>query len=183
MKDHYFLAAPVPQEVGYYLIQEAERIGRHSFYRKWTKNLRDYHITLFFFGPLTPERLVTVCGIAEKVTKPLKPFQISISGVGGFGDQNHPRVVFAGFLPCPELGKIQNELNGVLGDCGFTADRRPYHPHITLAKGWLSGEPFADTEETWNHGVGWTIDRISLFAVRQGNPRYRPVRTFLFGDS
>ncbi|TGA99220.1 RNA 2',3'-cyclic phosphodiesterase [Sporolactobacillus shoreae] len=184
MKNHYFLAIPVAEEIGEYLQRETIRLKESCSYRQWT-DMHDYHITLFFFGPLPEEELEKVVGISTKISDSHTAFDVSISGIEGFGDKRHPRVVFAALAACPELVKIQSELKEALAGHGFIPDNRPYHSHITLAKGWLSGQAFdRRLEKLCSQSIGWKIDRIVLYAVMPGQiPHYNSIKIFSLGKS
>ena len=64
-----------------------------------------------------------------RVTDRHGTFPISGSGVGSFGK----KVLFINVEPSPNLLAFQSDLAESLAGFGVPQERRPYHPHITLA--------------------------------------------------
>ena len=57
------------------------------------------------------------------------PFLIRGEGLGNFGR----RVLFVNVELSPELRSFQQDLAEILAEHGIPREKRPYHPHITLA--------------------------------------------------
>lgn len=179
MSRHYFLAVPVPEQICLYLKQTADILKKNWMYRKWTDQ-GDYHITLHFFGSLDRQQAEAVCEITGKTAARHRAFQLTLSGPGGFGSNQHPRVMFCGTEPSASLINLQNDLMGQLTEYGFMAEKRSFHPHVTLAKGWLSGElPAGQPDVFAAAGQSWTADRIVLYSIFPGQiPKYYPEGIF-----
>ncbi len=52
----------------------------------------------------------------------------------GLGLFDHAGILFAGVKVSPELLLLQKRVTQATEPCGFAAEARPYHPHITLAR-------------------------------------------------
>jgi 2'-5' RNA ligase len=98
---------------------------------RWS-NRAQLHLTLFFIGET--ERVQDVKTALETVKAP--PFTLTLAGVGRFpkGDHQPPAVLWAGVENPPALRVLHEQVSGVLTDLGYEADRRPFNPHITLAR-------------------------------------------------
>ncbi|MDD9149482.1 RNA 2',3'-cyclic phosphodiesterase [Sporolactobacillus sp. CQH2019] len=182
MPEHYFLAIPVPDTIGRLLAADADRLRRTCTYRYWTDS-RDCHITLFFFGALASEKLGPISHSMELLARETAPLCLTLSDMTGFGDQRHPRVIYADLEPSAELFRLRARAADRLSRQGLSLERRPFKPHITVAKKWSSGTAAAITagDSPWR-GLSWKADGMILYTVRPGRlPRYLPLKHFLFG--
>lgn len=90
------------------------------------------HLTLFFIGET--ERLDAVKDALAGVQA--GRFEMALSGVGRFppAERRPPRVLWAGVDAPPALRQLQAQVTEALVGSGFSADDRPFSPHITLAR-------------------------------------------------
>lgn len=179
MGRYYFLAVPVPETICRSLGQEADLLKKRWTYRKWT-GYGDYHITLHFFGSLGPQQLERVQVLSAEIAAKHRAFHLTLSGPDSFGSERHPRVIFFGTGASDPLTHLHGDLTCSLNESGFRTEKRPYHPHITLAKNWLSGESGA-----WRSTVcaaaeqSWIVDKIVLYSIWPGQvPEYHPEGVF-----
>ncbi|RYM02118.1 RNA 2',3'-cyclic phosphodiesterase [Sporolactobacillus sp. THM7-7] len=181
VSDHYFLAFPVPQNIGQKLKKEADRIQSACVYRYWT-DPGDYHVTYFFFGQTLSGQLQAVDAIMTDLAKETRPFVVTLSKISWFGKKDRPRVVYAGFFESGALDDLRRIGGRLLMERGFSIEKRPYHPHITLAKKWVSGNPFTNGAfHSDLSDLSWEMDRIVLYRVHPYEvPRYIPVKIFRF---
>jgi RNA 2',3'-cyclic 3'-phosphodiesterase len=99
------------------------------------------HLTLAFLGELDDEQLGEAFHAVEAAAQKATPFEYRIKGLGIFGSQQQPRVIWIGVEDLPS-GKIQGSplhythrlLSKELGSRGFALDKRPFSPHLTLAR-------------------------------------------------
>ena len=90
------------------------------------------HLTIRFIGEVDGNRALDVASFLQTVSIP--KFDLTISGIGLFGDKKRPKVIWAGVQPCAELMRLNQKLEIGLQRMGFAPDSRKYHPHVTLAK-------------------------------------------------
>ena len=83
------------------------------------------HLTLAFLGETSRVREAEAA--MEEVALP--PFSFQVEGQGRFGD-----LYWAGVRRCAPLWELQGELARRLRDHGFSLERRPFRPHLTLAR-------------------------------------------------
>ena len=102
---------------------------------------RGIHLTLAFLGELDDERLVEAYHAAEEAAQKAIPFEYRVKGLGTFGPQQQPRVIWIGVEDLPS-GKIQGSplhythrmLSKALELRGFELEKRSFSPHLTLAR-------------------------------------------------
>ncbi|MGA7828902.1 MAG: RNA 2',3'-cyclic phosphodiesterase [Geobacteraceae bacterium] len=90
------------------------------------------HLTLRFIGDVDDdliESIVTgLSGIAAA------PFFLVLKGVGCFPSKREPRVLWVGIGSSDALFALQADIEKVLVLNGSVPDRRPFFPHITIAR-------------------------------------------------
>ncbi len=99
------------------------------------------HLTLAFLGYLTDEQLETAIDAARLAAQQAVPFEYRLKGLGIFGSSSQPRVIWMGIEDLPS-GQIQGsplqQLHRVLAKelelRGFEIEKRPFSPHLTLAR-------------------------------------------------
>src|SRR3984957_11099591 len=91
-----------------------------------------WHITLQFLGN-TPQ-YDCIVGRLRELRSP--SVSIQLEGLGFFESAG---VFFAGVSLTPELKALQQSVTAATSLCGFIPETRPYHPHITLARGKRKG--------------------------------------------
>jgi RNA 2',3'-cyclic 3'-phosphodiesterase len=88
-----------------------------------------WHLTLQFLGPSSPEQL-------ECLKKSLAELHSSLVRVelGELGSFERAGILFVDVAVTPELTALQQRVITATARCGFIAEARPFHPHITLAR-------------------------------------------------
>lgn len=93
------------------------------------------HLTLRFLGDV-PDGTPEVLGlILDDVAARFGPFDLRCEGLGTFGSPRRPSVLWAGCVGADgRLERLQEAVEQAVVESGFPAERRRYHPHITLAR-------------------------------------------------
>jgi RNA 2',3'-cyclic 3'-phosphodiesterase len=104
-----------------------------------------WHITLQFLGNSVPEQLECLKTRLREVR--WAPFAVEM-GEPGFFDR--AGVFFADVNVTPGLGELQRRVVTATNQCGFVAETRLYHPHITLAR--AAGNREAGSERAREQG-------------------------------
>ena len=95
---------------------------------RWTEP-DSWHITLQFLGNTTPEQCA--CLMAQLGDVRSAPPLVELGKLGCF----HPAsVFFVDVAVTPGLAALAERVMAATGRCGFAAETRPFHPHITLAR-------------------------------------------------
>ena len=114
------------------------------------------HITLAFLGPLTEADLATVVGVPPLASP---PFTIRLDRLGYW---SRSRVLWLGASRVPaELVQLERSLWDALVAVGFERERRPYSPHVTLAR--KAGPVSMDVNP-----VDWPVSGFALVESRPG---------------
>jgi len=101
---------------------------------KWT-NPDGWHITLKFIG--WTKREPEIREALKRVSA--SPFEISFKGVGFFVPKQ-PRIFYLDVHAPTTLAELAREIDWAMVPFGVEAEKRPYSPHLTLARSG-SGNP------------------------------------------
>jgi 2'-5' RNA ligase len=88
-----------------------------------------WHVTLQFLGAASREQYD--CVVARLAALGAEPVPVQLEGSGFF---DRAGVFYVGVKVSPELEALQKAVVAATSGCGFEAEDRPYHPHITLAR-------------------------------------------------
>jgi len=88
------------------------------------------HVTLRFFGQVTEP-------VADDLDMALaalgaEPFDLTLQGVGAFGDGERVRTVWAGVAENPALSRLAKACERAARGAGLKPETRNYAPHVTL---------------------------------------------------
>jgi RNA 2',3'-cyclic 3'-phosphodiesterase len=97
-------------------------------------DMDNYHLTLKFLGDVRPSQVAPIEAAMEKVASATPAFGTDFGGYGAFPTIRRPRVIWLAIDATPELRCLKQDLEWALGDCGFEAETRAFHPHITLGR-------------------------------------------------
>jgi len=101
---------------------------------KWT-DPANFHLTLQFLGSISREQLSSVVQVVDRSGKQAAGMELDIQGLGLFGPQHRPRVVWAGVRETRGLlQSLASHLRGEFAKLGWAREERPFHPHITLGR-------------------------------------------------
>ena len=104
-----------------------------GFSARWVP-AANLHITLWFIGEVAEPRALE---LAERLRAPFDqaPFQLGLRGCGAFPSSGAPRVLWIATTDGTDaMRTLYHRLEGRLGPLGFEAERRPYSPHLTIAR-------------------------------------------------
>jgi 2'-5' RNA ligase len=134
----------------------------------------DRHITLVFLGDTAPEQ--RTCAERAAAGVRARRFELSIDRVGYWP---RPRILWAGCSHTPgALLELVQGLQQALVGCGFRPERRPYAPHITLAR-----KAHKPTEITLDKPLTWPVRSFVLMGsdLDAPPPRYRVLARWPLG--
>jgi 2'-5' RNA ligase len=95
---------------------------------RWTTS-ESWHITLQFLGETTPEPYECLAARLGEVRG--APVTVQLGELGFF---DRAGVFFLDVVVAPELIALEQHVVTATSKCGFVAETRPFHPHITLAR-------------------------------------------------
>jgi RNA 2',3'-cyclic 3'-phosphodiesterase len=131
-----FYAIDLPEPVRQRLAEHTRRLREAvpEAQASWTRP-ENVHLTLKFLGEIPTSRAERLSLAASLATEGLEPFKISIEQAGVFPEHGPPRVLWIGLRDQQgKLGRLQARLDDECAEAGFPKEKRPFHPHLTLAR-------------------------------------------------
>ena len=100
---------------------------------KWVRP-EAMHLTLKFLGEIRDQELMDICNVVRDVAARHQAFDFAVKEVGHFGDRS-ARVLWVGAgLDCPELRRLQEDLETALATAGWPKEGRKFSGHLTLCR-------------------------------------------------
>ena len=101
---------------------------------------QNLHFTLRFLGMTKPNELSDIqAAVARVATNTGHDFQISLSGISSFRSRNGACILWIGVQDGAEtLSEIAQKLNLEFKQLGFAPEPKPFHAHLTIARGSIS---------------------------------------------
>jgi len=123
------------------------------------------HLTLAFIGQVDADR---GSAIEHALTPeiPLPPFEMSLEGLGVFPRSGPPRVLWIGVARgAAQATELQRMVAERLEPLGVELDRRPFSPHLTLAR-WRTSRA-SDARSIRSEQIGlvtrFSVDGVTLY--------------------
>jgi 2'-5' RNA ligase len=134
MEIRSFLAFELPADIRE-IVSDVSRVAR-SFPLdvRWVK-VDNIHLTVVFMGGVPSDQLKGVGDRVREVCLNWAPFDVSINGLGLFGNSRRPRVVWIGLKGnVSRLSGFRDALQSCLIPFGIKQEKRPFRPHLTLGR-------------------------------------------------
>jgi len=133
------------------------------------------HLTLAFIGDVAATRVSILQEIGAVAAHDAAPFTLALDRIGGFRDAG---IAWLGAAATPlALGELARRTNAALAAAGFRSERRPFHPHITLARRCVRPPGAAAIAP-----VAWRVEGMTLVAsmLRHEGSCYRELAAWPF---
>jgi len=130
-----FIAIELPDELKLGLVQLQARLK--SGKQPWVKWVDPYgiHLTLKFLGDIDVDKIGTITKATEAAVQGIPPFHLEVKSLGAFPNLRRVQVVWVGVGgEVDKLSQLQQRIESNLTPLGFTAEARPFTPHLTLAR-------------------------------------------------
>lgn len=134
-----FVGIPLPASVIDELSEITRPLRSHFTGFRWTTP-DSWHITLQFLGNTNQETCDCVVSRLRALQSRAVPVRLE-----GFDCFARTGAFFAGVAVSPQLESLQQRVTAANRNCGFEPERRPYHPHLTLAR----SKREVNIEELW----------------------------------
>ncbi|MFN3815428.1 RNA 2',3'-cyclic phosphodiesterase [Brevundimonas sp.] len=121
-----FAAVPIPFDIA----EALQRRQRGLPGARW-RPIDALHITLAFYGEVVETRADDLA--AELTRARVDPFELTLEGVGAFGDGHRNRAVWAGVAASGPLNILAGRCRAAGQRAGVIMESRDYRPHVTLA--------------------------------------------------
>ncbi|GGA47664.1 RNA 2',3'-cyclic phosphodiesterase [Paenibacillus physcomitrellae] len=181
-----FVAVPLPDRIKQQLAAWCENQQSKLLFKKWVYH-EDFHITVQFLGDIHPAKVPEIQHALSTAAAGIAPFRVKLAGTGIFGRPVQPRVLWAAVKEGREgLDRLHAAVTANLAPLGFIPEERPYSPHVTLARQFLSGQQEAEAgfqAEEAEFG-SWEAASVVLYRTRMGRqPMYEVVAEAAFGGN
>jgi len=127
-----FIAVDIGPEVRAALREMTSELTHTGADARWVRP-EGMHATLKFLGGVEATRLQAVRNAVESAVCNCGTMKMSVRGLGAFPSVRRPRVLWAG-LQCDGLAELAQGVDMALTPLGFVPEKRPFHPHVTLAR-------------------------------------------------
>jgi 2'-5' RNA ligase len=157
-----FVGLPLASEVLKELSEAVARLKTPHDGLRWTAP-ETWHITLQFLGNTDQKHFD--CALARLAEIHAGHVYVQLGELGFF---ERAGVFFVDVFPSAYLVGLAGKVTAATGKCGFVAESRAYHPHITLAraKGEGRGRPLKALEDRVPQGqrfAGFTATEFLLY--------------------
>lgn len=164
-----FIAVPLPGSA-------AARVGgllgdlrERGWPVRWVRD-GGLHLTLKFFGEVTPDRVEAIQEALARAARDTSPIQLALGNGGAFPTLGRARVLRLEVQADPQLELLQDRLERAFEDIGYPPEGRPFLPHITLGRvreGERLSRESALALEQIQLDFAFLADRVVLFESRQ----------------
>lgn len=94
-----------------------------------------YHVTLKFLGSTRPDAVDAVIDALARACAGAAKHTFKISRLGAFPSLSKASVLWAGVdEPSGALARLATAVEDAMTGVGYPAEKRPFHPHVTLAR-------------------------------------------------
>lgn len=127
-----FVAMDVPEQTRLDLGALIAKLRTTYHGARWSRT-EGMHITLKFIGKVGEEKFPHI-ERALAAVRSNSPVHLLFHGTGFFPTDRHPRVFWAGIEASPNLAVLAAEMESRLEPLGIPREKRPFRPHLTLAR-------------------------------------------------
>ncbi len=160
-----FIAVNPPLEI----LRKVERIA-HYFRSQtpdealnWSR-IDNYHLTLKFLGETPEEKLPRIESILAAAASAQPAFELKIEGLHLHPNARRPRAVLLGVPDGRALAALHQQLDTDLQSVGVPGDKRPFTPHLTIARIRRRTEP-AEAAEIGKVLSQFKVDSLGPFKI------------------
>lgn len=122
-----FIGIPCPESSQVRPVLDELRVSQNAGLR--VAPPENLHITLKFLGPTPVEQIRDICAAMDQAFSGIPAFTVGLAAAGHFKD-----ALWLGVAEHPVLSDMVARCNFVLAQLGFERDRRPFRPHVTVAR-------------------------------------------------
>ena len=127
-----FVALQIPPTVRKNLAEFLATLRAISSQPRWVR-AENLHVTLKFVGEMQAEKLGDIRAGLSAVHSD-QAAALDFRGVGFFPDGRRPRVFWAGIEASTNLAGLAGDIDRALEKLGVPPEKRPFSPHLTLAR-------------------------------------------------
>jgi 2'-5' RNA ligase len=139
------------------------------------------HLTMAFIGEVPADGVRLLQETGKRASAGVSPFTLTLDRVGAFHKQE---IAWVGTARAnPPIEALADQLSTRLTAAGFALDRRPFHPHVTLARRARTRELAMQPGDLVTPIV-WNVTALTLAASKhaQGALRYVAIDSWPLGE-
>lgn len=145
-----FIAIKLPEAAINKLVRVQQNLQQDGFKASFTA-AANIHLTLRFLGEVPLPGVKAIKDALDHTTANHEAFSLLVKGLHVLPDNKKPRILCAGLDgELESLQKLAALVAGKVMPWSFPAEKRLFHPHLTLAR---NPEPFEDMEKMLNNMV------------------------------
>ena len=180
-QNHYFYAIELPEEAKDFLHRWATELKQTYSYKSWV-HPSDYHITLAFLGSASQQMLNETTTLLHAKLKECSTFSLKITGLGTFGMEDSPRILWASVEAQPLLYELQGTVSSICTKAGFSLDKKAFTPHITIARRCqekMEKGHIKQIEKSLPPISAFEVQNLVLYRTNMDSiPKYEPIVTY-----
>ncbi len=182
-----FVALEIPNEIRRLLDEGSRALRRELPKARWV-GTDLMHLTLVFLGETDQALLSALHRELNTAFAGFSSFEMTVTGAGAFPPRGRSRVLWAGIDSTIGLDAVEGAAAKAIERAGVVLkerrSKRPYHPHVTLARcktpwpRWATEKLQADFGDA--HSRPFHVDHGTLIESELGRsgPRYTAVGTY-----
>ncbi|HOF41059.1 MAG TPA: RNA 2',3'-cyclic phosphodiesterase [Candidatus Hydrogenedentes bacterium] len=129
-----FIAVELPGETRAELQEMAGQLRRAGIRASWVRP-ENMHLTLRFLGDIDEDQVQMAGERLDRDCRGISPFSLVVESAGAFPNPRRPSVIWAGVGPLDGgLSELQAVTEQVATGIGLKPEKRPFRPHLTLAR-------------------------------------------------
>jgi RNA 2',3'-cyclic 3'-phosphodiesterase len=97
------------------------------------------HVTLKFLGETDEALVPRIAEAMAKAAEGIAPFDLRFKGSDAFPSKNRIRVIWVGMNDALPMGTMATRLDESISALGFEREKRPFAPHLTVARSKVEG--------------------------------------------
>ncbi len=129
-----FIAIELPEELKLELVRLQANFRVDKPRIKWV-DPKGMHLTLKFLGNVPVPKINAITRAITESAAKISPFQLEVGRLGAFPSLKRVQVVWVGLGgELDSIKKLHRLLETSLSQLGFATEKRPFSPHLTLAR-------------------------------------------------
>lgn len=180
---HYFFAIKIPEETKEIMKNNSNKLKELFPFNRWVHH-QDLHITLAFLGNAPSDKLSIAVENVHEALRDAKGFFLEMNKLGTFGMVESPRIFWVDTKDSNELGEIRDKVFTASLKAGYQLEKRPFKPHITLARKWSGDQPFhKNLLDAWDEiqpePLRFKVNEVALYQTHlDKTPKYEAKKIY-----
>ncbi|MGG4488653.1 RNA 2',3'-cyclic phosphodiesterase [Metabacillus idriensis] len=173
---HFFIGISLEEAIAESIYNQTSLLREEKQFKSWVHPL-DYHLTLAFLGhPSSENQLNQVKQELVNNLAGYHSFNLQITEFQTFGRPQSPRILWLGIEESKKLAELRREVYQVCQTAGFKLDERPFAPHITVARKWISEKDFLKQLIPSPEKLSFKVRAVDLFETKLAEvPKYHSI--------